>query len=229
MDTLGSSYLTLQNRSGINGALFQTTDTLNYLVDFGFLMANAVQRNIRLEGRAIAKCGAPSFHIGGTDIANPTLAIGDTYSAVTKLAIGSYTSPGTNALSITGNTTVSGTLTSSGLITASAGMTVAGNVSMSGYMFCAGMVGATGTKYNPTGQVSFTVARLSGYAAGVWTITFASAHQLGGNYTVTTTGRGNYTYISTAVSPTSTTFVVVILAAGTNAPTDGIFSFMVLA
>ena len=45
---------------------------------------------------------------------SPCLAVGDTYCAATKLAVGSYTSPGTNALSVTGN------------------------VSMPGYLFCAG-------------------------------------------------------------------------------------------
>ena len=36
LDILGSSYLILQNREGINGALFKTTDTLNYIVDLHF-------------------------------------------------------------------------------------------------------------------------------------------------------------------------------------------------
>ena len=232
LDTLGSSYLILQNRVGINGALFKTTDTLNYLVDFAFMMANAIQRDLRLEGRApYAKAGTPSFLLGGTDLAAATLAVGDTYAGITKLAVGSYTSPGTNALSITGNTTISGTLTSGGLITASAGMTVSGNVSMPGYLFCAGLVSATGTKLTSTGQVSYTVARLSGYAAGAWTITFASAHPLGANYIITTTGRGLInSYVSSNPAPTATAFVVVLGAAGTATPAvDSIFSFMVLA
>ena len=170
-------------------------------------MANTVQRNIRLEGRSDhAKCGAPSFHIGGSIPDTPCLAIGDTYSAVTKLAVGSYTSPGTNALSVTGN------------------------VSMPGYLFCAGLVSATGTKLTSTGQVIYTVARLSGYAAGAWTITFASAHPLGANI-VTTTGRGlTNSFISTSPAPTSSAFVTVMVAQGTTSPTvDSIFSFMVLA
>ena len=61
---------------------------------------------------------------------------------------------------------------------------------MPGYLFCGGVVGATGKKYASTGQVSYTVARLSGYAAGAWTITFASAHPLGANYIMNITGRG---------------------------------------
>ena len=101
---------------------------------------------------------------------------------------------------------------------------------MPGLLFCAGFLGSTGTKYNSTGQVSFTVARLSGYAAGAWTITFASAHPLGANYVVTTTARNAYSYISTSPSPTSTAFVVVLLALGTSTPPiDTPFNFMVLA
>ena len=175
------------------------------------------------------KCGANTFHIGGPGADSPCLAVGDTYSAITKLAIGSYTSPGTNALSITGNTTVSGTLTSSGLITASAGMTVTGNVSMPGYMFCAGTISATGSKLISTGQVSYTVARLSGYAAGAWTITFASDHPLSVNYVVNVSARNAQSYISVAPSPTTTAFVVVLLPTGQSTPPiDAVFSFMVL-
>ena len=108
-DTNGSSYLTLQNRQRLNGALFQTTDPTTTLVDFAFLTGNAVQRYIRLEGRvASAKCGAPTLHIGGTGPDSPCLAVGDTHSAITKLAVGSYTSPGNNALSVTGTVSLPG-------------------------------------------------------------------------------------------------------------------------
>ena len=78
-DIYGSSILTLQNRAGLNGALFETTDASITLVDFGFKMGNAVQRLFRLEGRATyAKCGAPSFQFGNSDVTNPTIAAGDT-------------------------------------------------------------------------------------------------------------------------------------------------------
>ena len=169
-------------------------------------MTNGVQRNLRLEGRATyAKAGAPSFQLGGTNLTTPTLAVGDTYGAITSLAVGSYTSPGTNALSVTGN------------------------VSMPGYMFCAGVIGSTGTKYNPTGQVAFTVARLSGYAAGVWTITFATPHPLGANYIVNVSGRGVYAFVAGSPTPTAAAFSVVMVATGTSTAVDGVFSFMVLA
>ena len=93
------------------------------------------------------------------------MSLGAAYGAITKLTIGSYTSPGT----ATGRET----LTTTGAITANAGMNVTGNVSMPGYLFCAGLVDATGTKITSTGRVAHTVARLSGYPAEVWAITFA--------------------------------------------------------
>ena len=52
--------------------------------------------------------GANSFNIGGPGADLPCLAVGDSYSAATKLAVGSYTSPGTNALSVTGQCLLQG-------------------------------------------------------------------------------------------------------------------------
>ena len=189
------------------GALLAMSETTYPLIDFGFQLGTGIARSLRLEGRvAYARAGSPSFQLGGTDLTAPTLA-GDTYSAATKLAVGSYTSPGTNALSVTGN------------------------VSMPGYMFCAGTISATGSKLTSTGHVSYTVARLSGYAAGAWTITFASAHPLGTAYIINVTARGLVNiFVSSNVAPTSTTFVVVMLAQGTTSPNvDCLFNFMVLA
>jgi hypothetical protein len=97
----------LRNRTGENGAIFQTIPNAanvgTDLVDFIFRApdgAGTVQRNIRFEARAgFAKTGDPSFHIGGfngtiPDPDNPTLSIGDNYSAFRKpLRIGSYSQP----------------------------------------------------------------------------------------------------------------------------------------
>ena len=61
-------------------------------------MGISLTRYIRLDGGAvIAKCGAPSFYIGGATPDTPCLAVGDTYSSITKLAIGSHTTRGANA------------------------------------------------------------------------------------------------------------------------------------
>ncbi len=54
-DLYGSSILNLQNRTGSNGALFQTISNATHdstdLVDWGFIPGHGVQSNIRLEAR----------------------------------------------------------------------------------------------------------------------------------------------------------------------------------
>ena len=105
-DEYGSSILQLRNRTGENGAIFETVSNRPVgdadLVDFIFRSSPVdIQRNIRFEARtANAKTGNPSFHIGGAtglgaaDPDNPTLSIGDNYSAFNKpLRIGNYTLP----------------------------------------------------------------------------------------------------------------------------------------
>ena len=194
----------LQNRNGLGGALFQTQniDSSVTLVDFGFLMTNGVQRNLRLEGRdSYARAGSPSFVVGGPDLTAPTLAVGDTYGAITSLAVRSYTSPGTNALSVTGT------------------------VSMPGYTWCSGLVTSAGVKTTATGQVSYTSSRTS---TGIYVITFA-AHPLGANYIVLVTAQGYGASVRNTIAPTSTSFPVATYMWGTTTSADAIFSFMVLA
>ena len=101
---------------------------------------------------------------------------------------------------------------------------------MSGYMFCAGTISATGSKLISTGQVPYSVARYTGAPAGIWVITFGSAHPLGANYVVSVTPRNSAAYVNFTPAPTATSFVVTLVAPGTAAPAvDAIFSFMVLA
>ena len=101
---------------------------------------------------------------------------------------------------------------------------------MPGYMFCAGTISAAGSKLTSTGQVSYTVARTSGYAAGVWTITFASAHPLGASYIVQAIAQGAMTCISPGSgAPTSTSFRLATYTIGTATLADAVFSFMILA
>ena len=74
-DTYGSSILRLRNRTGENGAIFETTDPSITLVDFIF-KTNSNQRNIRYESRATAQyLTAPEFQIGIA--ADPTLIVDD--------------------------------------------------------------------------------------------------------------------------------------------------------
>ena len=85
-------------------------------------MGNAVHRNLRLECRTVsAKSGANSFQFCGSDTSAPTFAVGDAYGAVTELAVGSDTSPGSNTVSRPGNATVSGSLASQSGITITKG------------------------------------------------------------------------------------------------------------
>ena len=75
-DTYGSSLLRLRNRTGENGAIFETTDDSITLVDFIF-KTYANQRNIRYESRGTSTfLGTPEFQIGSA--ADPTLCIDDT-------------------------------------------------------------------------------------------------------------------------------------------------------
>ena len=130
-------------------------------MDFGFLIGNAVQRNIRLEGRvAHAACGAPTFHLGGPTLDTPSLAVGDTYIAAPKLAVGSYTTPGTNALSVTGTTTITGATTitaplfTAASTTGGAGMTIPQGTDPSSPAD-GGFWGADNVLYYRTGGVTY--------------------------------------------------------------------------
>ena len=99
-------------------------------------------------------------------------------------------------------------------------------MTMPGYMWAAGLVSATSAKSSQTGQVSWSVSHAS---TGIYVITFASAHPLGGNYIMSLSVYGNVGYVRTATPPTSTTFQVATYPFGTTTLTDAIFSFMVLA
>ena len=80
---------------------------------------------------------------------------------------------------------------------------VAGAVSMPGYMLAAGMVSATGTKIMGTGQVIWTVSRVS---TGVFQINFLTPHPLGANYIIGLVCQGGWGMIRSTVVPTSTFF-----------------------
>ncbi|MEA3480228.1 MAG: hypothetical protein U9R60_18740, partial [Bacteroidota bacterium] len=93
-DIYGPSILRLRNRTGENGAIFETTDATTTLVDFIFKTATA-QRNFRFEARATyVRTGIPSFHIGGVSPDDPILSIGDSYAAFNgDVRIGDYSTP----------------------------------------------------------------------------------------------------------------------------------------
>ena len=92
------------------------------------------------------------------------------------------------------------------------------------------MVSATGTKITGTGQVAWTVARTAGQAAGVYTITFPTAHPLGANYIVNFSAQGGNTWISPCGgAPNSTSFRCATYQLATTTLIDIPFYFMVLA
>ena len=102
-DINGTSYISVQNITGVHGLQIATIDSTLPVTDSVFPNATTDIRNIRFDSRAAnARCGVPSLHIGGVVAESPHVAVGDTYSAITTLAVGSYTSLGANALSITG-------------------------------------------------------------------------------------------------------------------------------
>jgi Cu/Ag efflux protein CusF len=121
-DQFGGTFLSLRNRNGENGAIFETTSLVN-LVDFVFRMGNGVQRNIRLEGRGSAgKHGANTWHIGGAVPDNPMMAIGDTAMSVGRLgnvAVGTITP--TEKLTVAGNILATGNATINGSLSKGSG------------------------------------------------------------------------------------------------------------
>ena len=100
-DQYGTSILRIRNRTGENGAIFETqpTDPAISLVDFIFKTSldasTTIQRNLRFEARAVnARTGSPSFHLGGTLPDSPVLSLGDNYAVFSKpLYIGIINTP----------------------------------------------------------------------------------------------------------------------------------------
>ena len=71
--------MTKRNRSGENGAIFETAHPTVTLVDFVFKHAGG-QRVLRLEGRANSSPlhGASTWKLGGAALSSPTLQAGAT-------------------------------------------------------------------------------------------------------------------------------------------------------
>lgn len=115
-DSLGTTRLRLQNRNGVNGAMFENAGL--DLVDFIFNPSTAVKQNIRYEHRSANLMNALNtggeFQIGLA--ANPSFYTGPAATAVRGTAT---FSTGTGAVSLNGDTTVASgkTLTLTGLST----------------------------------------------------------------------------------------------------------------
>jgi hypothetical protein len=126
-DTYGAQYLRLQNRNGLNGALFDGTSSSVALVDFGFKTTNG-QKNIRFETRAsnvyIPSGDGLEFQIGDPD--DPTLVTSNNSVLIRKTT--RSTSNTTGALVVTGGVGITGNLYSGNIVitgTTSNGITFA--------------------------------------------------------------------------------------------------------
>jgi trimeric autotransporter adhesin len=108
-DVYGASTLRLQNRNGVNGAMFDCSAATYPLVDFVFKTANAT-RNIRFETRAgsnfITGGDGYEFQIGIS--ANPTLIIDNTQAFIRTTT--ASTSSSTGALRVSGGAGIAGAL-----------------------------------------------------------------------------------------------------------------------
>ena len=106
-------------------------------------------------------------------------------------------------------------------------MNVSSFVTMPGFFFCAGVVGATASPVHSTGQVTYTVARTSGQAAGGYTVTLGTANPLGSAYIVILSGQYNVAVLNGGVSASS--FKVMTYTVGTSTLADSVFHFAILA
>jgi len=101
-DTFGTTRLHIQNRVGVNGAMFEQAGSVD-LVDFVFKSLSN-QRNIRFEDRSAQTfAGDPEFQIGTGG--NPTLVIGDSVSAFRNGNVGVGTTSPWAKLSVHGRPT----------------------------------------------------------------------------------------------------------------------------
>ena len=121
-DQFGPTYLRMQNRTGLNGAVFDGASSTQALVDFGFKTANS-QKNIRFETRSGQNklTGGDGFEFQIGYPGAPQLVVGN---------IGIYVP----------NTTVSSSTTTGAIVTAG-GAGISGNIN-------AGTVGAISGQFH---------------------------------------------------------------------------------
>lgn len=104
-DEFGTVRLNLQNRSGVNGAMFEQAGSVD-LVDFVFKgLSN--QRNIRYEARGPESfVAAPEFQFG--QAGNPNLVVSDSTAAFRRGNVGIGTSSPTSSLYVNNNFATTG-------------------------------------------------------------------------------------------------------------------------
>ena len=108
-DTYGATRLYIQNRNGVNGAMFEQAGSVD-LIDFVFKSLTQ-QRNIRLENRTISPYGTlalPVFKIGGVAPDNATLYIADNGGALMNGNFGVNTLSPAFTFDVNGNLRITG-------------------------------------------------------------------------------------------------------------------------
>lgn len=101
-DSQGTCRLRLQNDSTTRGPVISTVGL--DIVDFGFLNGSGVQRIIRFEGRGTGPgYDTNEWHIGGTNLDNPTLSIGDTRLSHRSTHLGFYAATPVVKATVTGS------------------------------------------------------------------------------------------------------------------------------
>ena len=109
---------------------------------------------------------------------------------------------------VTGATSLGGALTCTGAATFNSDVTVIGTLSAQGMFWVSGRVSGTTILSAGGAATTWSVARVSGQAAGVWRITFPAHPSGNGNYTVLVTGFTITAVVRYSVPPTSTYFEV---------------------
>ena len=151
-------------------------------------------------------------------------------SAYLGLALSTTATYTMGALACTGLATV-GSLHCNGNATTTGNLTVGGVLNSDALVWASGKISSTGAILTAQGGSTFTCARSTGFATGVFHITFSAAHPSGGgNYTIHLTSQ----YPAVSVMVRSSTVVQastgfdVILQNSTWACVDAVFYFMVM-
>jgi hypothetical protein len=104
-DSFGSVKMSLQNRFGVNGVLFEQSD-VGPIVDF-VLKAGAFQRNLRLEGRGgsiqYTTGAGPEFQFGQPTGSGPNLVVADSMALFRRGNVGIGTNSPEQKLHVLGN------------------------------------------------------------------------------------------------------------------------------
>ena len=147
-DLFGSSTLRLQNRNGVNGAMFDCSGATFPLVDFVFKTANG-QKNIRYETRS----GANEFQIGNSN--GPQLLVADFFVKVNPTTAATSTTSG--ALQVAGGAGIAGALHVGALGTGSSGLNISNGNTVTGITRV-----ATGSGYTSAPTVNIAVPTTAG-------------------------------------------------------------------